>query len=115
MSPSWPELRPLPYPGSLNAPDSVAKETLRRVRDAIDRTGYVPNLLAGGLASSRSRLIAAVVPTIAAPVFQDTWEALTDTFADCGLPGDVRPDRLRRAPEDALLDPSSPGVRTASC
>ena len=68
----------------LNTPDSVATETLRRVREAIDRIGYVPNMLAGGLASSCSHLIAAVVPTIASPVFQETWEALTDTFANAG-------------------------------
>ena len=68
----------------LNTPDSVATETLRRVREAIDRIGYVPNMLAGGLASSCSHLIAAVVPTIASPVFQETWEALTDTFASAG-------------------------------
>ena len=64
----------------LNAPGSVAAETLRRVREAINRTGYVPNMLAGGLASSRSHLISALVPTIASPVFQATWEALTETF-----------------------------------
>jgi LacI family transcriptional regulator, gluconate utilization system Gnt-I transcriptional repressor len=68
----------------LNAPGSVAAETLRRVREAINRTGYVPNMLAGGLASSRSHLIAALVPTIATPVFQDTWQALTETFSDAG-------------------------------
>ena len=68
----------------LNAPSSVAAETLRRVREAINRTGYVPNMLAGGLASSRSHLIAALVPTIASPVFQATWEALTETFSGAG-------------------------------
>jgi LacI family gluconate utilization system Gnt-I transcriptional repressor len=89
----------------VNDPDSVASETLRRVREAIDRTGYVPNLLAGGLASSRSRLIAALVPTIASPVFQATWEALTDTFAAAGYQvtfgqtgyGGAREDELTKA------------------
>src|SRR6266705_854255 len=75
---------PITVSRALNAPDSVAAETLRRVREAIDRTGYGPNMLAGGLASSCTRLVAAVVPTIASPVFQETWEALTDTFADAG-------------------------------
>jgi len=89
----------------LNAPDSVAKETLRRVRDAIDRTGYVPNLLAGGLASSRSRLIAAVVPTMASPVFQDTWGALTETFANAGYQVTFGQTGYGDTPEDALLDP----------
>src|SRR5215510_9701584 len=50
---------------ALNTPDRVSPDTLQRVREAVERTGYVPNMLAGGLASTRSRLVAAVVPTIA--------------------------------------------------
>src|SRR5438270_13935372 len=45
----------------LNAPDSVAAETSRRVREAINRTGYVPNLPGRGLASNAVHLIGAVV------------------------------------------------------
>jgi LacI family gluconate utilization system Gnt-I transcriptional repressor len=88
----------------LNAPDSVAAETLRRVREAIDRTGYVPNMLAGALASSCSRLITAVVPTISSPVFQDTWEALTDTFADAGYHLTFGQTGYGGSREDELLD-----------
>ncbi|HSV44556.1 MAG TPA: LacI family DNA-binding transcriptional regulator, partial [Ramlibacter sp.] len=69
---------------ALNTPDRVSSETLARVRDAVARTGYVPNLLAGGLASNRSRLVAALVPTIAGSVFLDTIQALTDTLAAGG-------------------------------
>src|SRR5207302_9495253 len=64
----------------LNAPDSVVAETSRRVREEINRTGYVPNMLAGGLAASRSHLIAALVPTIASPCFQASSEALDRTL-----------------------------------
>lgn len=35
----------------LNRPEMVTTATMERVRRVIDRTGYVPNLLAGGLAS----------------------------------------------------------------
>ena len=88
----------------LNAPDSVAAETLRRVREAIDRTGYVPNMLAGALASSCSHLIAAVVPTIASPVFQETWGALTDTFANAGYHLTFGQTGYGGAREEELLD-----------
>jgi len=60
---------------ALNTPDRVSPATLAQVRDAVHRTGYVPNLLAGGLASNRSRLVAALVPTIAGSVFLDTIQA----------------------------------------
>jgi len=95
---------PITVSRALNAPDSVAAETLQRVREAIDRIGYVPNMLAGGLASSCSHLIAAVVPTIASPVFQETWEALTDNFANAGYHVMFDQTGYGGAREEALLD-----------
>lgn len=68
----------------VNQPDLVSADTVARVQEAIQRTGYVPNLLAGGLASRRSRLIAAIVPTIANSIFADTIQALTDRFSQAG-------------------------------
>jgi len=62
----------------LNRPELVATATRRRIRQVIERTGYVPNLLAGGLASRRSRLVAAIVPSITNGVFVETIQALTD-------------------------------------
>src|SRR5436309_6345496 len=88
----------------INTPDAVAPATLRRVREAIDRTGYVPNLLAGGLASARSRLVAAIVPTIAASVFQETIEALTNTLAAAGYQMLLGQSGYGDSREDALLE-----------
>jgi transcriptional regulator with XRE-family HTH domain len=36
-----------------NSPKMLTADTAQRVRDAVKQIGYVPNLLAGGLASSR--------------------------------------------------------------
>ncbi|MHC1551542.1 LacI family DNA-binding transcriptional regulator [Phyllobacterium sp. K27] len=49
---------------ALNHPDKVAPETLARIQKAIRATGYVPNLVAGALASRRSGIIAALIPSI---------------------------------------------------
>lgn len=68
----------------LNTPEVVAEETRLAVQKAINQTGYVPNLLAGGLASTKSRLIAAVVPTISGPVFLETIQSLTESLASAG-------------------------------
>ncbi len=95
---------PITVSRALNAPDSVAVETLRRVRAAIDRTGYIPNMLAGGLASSSSQWIAAMVPTIASPVFQETWAALTDTFVGAGYHLTFGQTGYGGGREDELLD-----------
>ncbi len=65
-------------------PDQVSPEVRQRVLDAVQRTGYVPNRMAGGLASARSRLIAAVVPSTVMSVFMETIEALNSTLFDAG-------------------------------
>ena len=54
------------------------------MQQVIERTGYVPNLLAGGLASKRTRLVAAVVPSITNAIFVDTVQALTDRLWEAG-------------------------------
>jgi LacI family gluconate utilization system Gnt-I transcriptional repressor len=89
---------------ALNTPDRVSADTLQRVRDAVARTGYVPNLLAGGLASNRSRLVAALIPTIAGSVFLETIQALTDTLAAQGLQLMLGQGGYTGAREDALID-----------
>ena len=48
------------------------------VRVVIDQTGYVPNMLAGALSSARSRLVAAIVPSVTNLIFLETVQALTD-------------------------------------
>jgi LacI family gluconate utilization system Gnt-I transcriptional repressor len=68
----------------VNRPAIVAPATVARVRAAIERTGYVPNRIAGGLASSRSGLIAVVVPSIVHSVFNDTIEAMTGELVRAG-------------------------------
>jgi LacI family transcriptional regulator, gluconate utilization system Gnt-I transcriptional repressor len=99
----------------INTPDRVSPETAARVKEAIERLGYVPNLIAGGLSSRRSRMVAAVVPTIAHPMFAGLVQAFTDAMRQAGyevmlsLSGysDDRKDALIRAllgrRPDALL------------
>lgn len=95
---------PITASRALNTPEQVAKETLERVRDAVARTGYVPNRLAGGLASSRSRLVAAVVPTIAGPVFMEMVQSLTHELDAAGYQLMLGQSGYTASREDALLD-----------
>ena len=89
---------------ALNTPTVVSPDTLKKVLDAVGRTGYVPNMLAGGLASSRSRLVAALVPTIAGPVFLETIQALTEALAESGYQLMLGQSGYTGQREDALLD-----------
>jgi len=61
---------------ALRSPEKVAEHTRARVLQAVRQVGYVPNAIAGSLSSSRSRIIAAIVPTITNPVFADTIHAM---------------------------------------
>jgi LacI family gluconate utilization system Gnt-I transcriptional repressor len=66
---------------ALNSPEKVAAATLHDVRAAIDRLRYVHNLTAGSLASRRSRIVAAIVPTIASSIFSDTVDGLAQALS----------------------------------
>jgi LacI family gluconate utilization system Gnt-I transcriptional repressor len=48
----------------LNGSKNVSTRTRDRVRASIDALGYVPNLVARGLAANRTGIIAAVVPAL---------------------------------------------------
>lgn len=69
---------------ALGNPTLVSDKTIERVRKAVEETGYIPNLLAGGLKSRRSLMVAGLVPTISVPQFLPTVKALTETLDAAG-------------------------------
>lgn len=71
-------LSPMTVSRALNTPKLVKAATIDKVMEAVRITGYIPNLLAGGLASRRSKLIAVVVPQINNAMFVDTIQAISD-------------------------------------
>ncbi len=95
---------PITASRALNSPDQVSADVRRKVADAVARTGYVPNLLAGGLASRRSRLVAAVVPTISGTVFLRTVQALTEALAAHGYQVMLGQTGYHGSREDDLLE-----------
>ncbi len=74
-------LSPMTVSRALNNPKVVRPATISRVMDAVNITGYIPNMLAGGLATSRTKLIAVVVPQINNNMFVDTVQAISDELA----------------------------------
>lgn len=95
---------PITASRAVNHPGQVSDEVRKKVGDAIARTGYVPNRLAGGLASARSRLVAAVVPTISGPVFLSTVQSLTEALAEHGYQLMLGQSGYAGTREDALLE-----------
>ncbi|MEI6000984.1 LacI family DNA-binding transcriptional regulator [Paraburkholderia bengalensis] len=87
-----------------NNPASVAPETLERVRQVVQKLGYVPNRLAGGLSSARSRLIAAIVPTIAHSLFSETIQVFSETMSRAGYEVLLALSGYSDTNEESLLD-----------
>jgi LacI family gluconate utilization system Gnt-I transcriptional repressor len=69
---------------ALNAPRLLSDATLRRVLAAVETLGYVPNLTAGALSSRRSRMIVAIVPTLASPMYAGMLQAFTTALSAAG-------------------------------
>ncbi len=65
----------------LNNHSGVKPETRRKVHQAINESGYIPNHAARSLATQRSKTIAAVVPTLAHSIFAEFLDALEKTLA----------------------------------
>lgn len=89
---------------ALSNPGRVSQATAERVQEVAAAVGYVPNLLAGGLKTRRSRTVAALVPIISVPQFLPTIQALTAALDREGyqlILGQAGYDRGREA---ALLD-----------
>lgn len=68
----------------VNNPSVVAKATADRIREAIAATGYIPNLLAGGLASSKSKMVAVLIPYLTDSIFNDTIQAMVEELSSAG-------------------------------
>ncbi|WP_093505770.1 MULTISPECIES: LacI family DNA-binding transcriptional regulator [Pseudomonadaceae] len=75
---------PITVSRALNRPEVVSEDARKKVLEAVRVTGYVPNMLAGGLASNKSRLVAIFVPTIAHSIFAETVQSLMDHLTAAG-------------------------------
>ncbi len=67
-----------------NSPEVVAPATAERIKAAVEQLGYIPNLLAGSLASSRSRLVAVLIPQLSGSIFVDIIEAMVGELSASG-------------------------------
>lgn len=89
---------------ALGNPTLVSDKTIARVQLAVESTGYIPNLLAGGLKSKRSLMVAALVPTIAVAQFLPTVQTLTEALAAAGYQLILGQSGYDHSREEALLN-----------
>lgn len=75
---------PMTVSNAYRYPSRVQPATRERILAAAAEIGYVPNLVAGNLASGRSRVIGAVVPSIRNSSFARVTQGLGDYAAEHG-------------------------------
>jgi LacI family transcriptional regulator, gluconate utilization system Gnt-I transcriptional repressor len=88
---------------ALREPDKVASATLDRVQRIIKETGYTPDLVARGLASSKSGLVAALVPLLTNSLIAEIVQGLTDVLATEGIHLLLGVSGFSAAEEEALV------------
>ncbi len=69
----------------LRGKGDVSDATRARVLEAARTIGYVPNKIAGALASSRVNLVAVVIPSLGNLVFPEVLSGISQTLDDTGL------------------------------
>jgi LacI family gluconate utilization system Gnt-I transcriptional repressor len=70
---------------TINDPNSVSLATREWVNRIIKETNYVPNLLAGALASNRTKLIVILTPPIISPISNEIIVTMIKEFATAGF------------------------------
>ncbi len=63
----------------------VSEATRQKVQEAAKKLGYVPNKIAGALASQRVNLVAVIIPSLGNMVFPEVLSGISDVLADTPL------------------------------
>lgn len=66
---------------SINDPDKVARNTRERIEKAIEALGYTPNFGGRVLASNRSNIVGAVIPTMANAMFASGLQVFQEVLS----------------------------------
>jgi LacI family gluconate utilization system Gnt-I transcriptional repressor len=87
----------------LREPAKVAEKTRKRVQRILTETGYTPDLIARGLASSRSGMVGAVIPVLTNSLIAEIMQGLTEALAPAGLHLLIGASGFSAAEEEVLV------------
>lgn len=108
---------PITVSRALNQPDIVSAKLRRRVERAVRELGYVPNRMAGALASARTQVVPVVVPSLSNVVFIEVIQGIQEVLETDGyqlLLGNTEYDLDREETlVSALLGWAPPGAIVA--
>jgi LacI family transcriptional regulator, gluconate utilization system Gnt-I transcriptional repressor len=75
---------PITVSRALRMPDMVSPELQAKIQGAVNKLGYIPNMAASRLASSRSHSIGVVVPTLYNVIFAEYLQAIHEVLVPSG-------------------------------
>ncbi|MCA0041952.1 LacI family DNA-binding transcriptional regulator [Celeribacter litoreus] len=81
----------------------VSEATRKKVLEAARELGYVPNKIAGALASSRVNLVAVIIPSMSNMVFPEVMTGISDVLEDTELQPVVGVTNYKPEREEAVL------------
>ncbi len=81
----------------------VAEKTRQRILDIVDQLGFVPNKIAGSLATSSSNLIAVIVPSLRNQVFTEVLSGITEHLESNGFKAVIGNSEYDAEREEALI------------
>ncbi len=81
----------------------VSDATRAKVLEAAQRLGYVPNKIAGALASQRVNLVAVIIPSLSNLVFPDVLGGISEVLEDTGLQPVVGVTKYSPQREESIL------------
>ncbi len=88
---------------ALSVPNLVKPATLERVQRAVEQLGYVRNGAAQALASRKSRMVAAIYPTLNNPIYADSMQYLQQTLWASGYQLMIASHEYKAARENEVL------------
>ncbi|MFY0992460.1 LacI family DNA-binding transcriptional regulator [Halomonas sp. C05BenzN] len=78
------QVAPITVSRALNTPEKVSARLRERIERAVNGLGYVPNLIAGGLASAGTRMVPVVVPSLSILTFIEVIHGIQQTLEAAG-------------------------------
>ena len=88
---------------ALRHPDQVSETLRRNIENAVRELNYVPNLNARALASSRTNVVAVLVPSLTQSIFSDVLRGIYDGAEDSGLRIEIANTRYNPEIEERMI------------
>jgi LacI family gluconate utilization system Gnt-I transcriptional repressor len=79
------KVSPVTVSRAIRHPEMVSEELRSRIDDAVRTLNYIPNHLASALASTRTHIVGAIVPSLTNGVFDDYLNAIQDELGRAGI------------------------------